>query len=102
MSDKDAHTDHMPELLMPHAQTFVITAVRTAIGNFKDFKTRVAALLDIPQFSDILAVEYATQFRRPTYACNAIVTGKGRGRGTHDVAIRTVARSSVRDADGVF
>jgi len=40
----------------------------------KDLMPRVAALLDAPQLSDIMAVESATRFRRPTYAGNAIVT----------------------------
>jgi electron transfer flavoprotein alpha subunit len=40
----------------------------------KDLMPRVAALLDSPQISDIMAVESATRFRRPVYAGNAIVT----------------------------
>jgi electron transfer flavoprotein alpha subunit len=40
----------------------------------KDLMPRVAALLDAPQLSDIMAVEGANRFRRPTYAGNAIVT----------------------------
>jgi electron transfer flavoprotein alpha subunit len=40
----------------------------------KDLMPRVAALLDAPQVSDIMAVESATRFRRPVYAGNAIAT----------------------------
>jgi electron transfer flavoprotein alpha subunit len=40
----------------------------------RDLMPRVAALLDAPQLSDIMAVESATRFRRPVYAGNAIVT----------------------------
>lgn len=40
----------------------------------KDLMPRIAALLDTAQISDIMAVESATQFRRPVYAGNAIVT----------------------------
>jgi electron transfer flavoprotein alpha subunit len=40
----------------------------------KDLMPRVAALLDAPQASDIMAVESATRFRRPIYAGNAIIT----------------------------
>jgi electron transfer flavoprotein alpha subunit len=40
----------------------------------KDLMPRVAALLDAPQLSDIMAVESARRFRRPTYAGNAIVS----------------------------
>jgi electron transfer flavoprotein alpha subunit len=56
----------------------------------KDLLPRVAALLDIPQISDIMAVESATRFRRPIYAGNAIVTvelaSAGRMAGTVRVA----------------
>jgi electron transfer flavoprotein alpha subunit len=40
----------------------------------KDLMPRVAALLDAPQVSDVMAVESATRFRRPVYAGNAIAT----------------------------
>ncbi len=40
----------------------------------RDLMPRVAALLDVPQLSDVMAVESATRFRRPVYAGNAIVT----------------------------
>jgi electron transfer flavoprotein alpha subunit len=40
----------------------------------KDLMPRVAALLDSPQISDIMAVETECRFRRPSYAGNVIVT----------------------------
>jgi electron transfer flavoprotein alpha subunit len=40
----------------------------------KDLLPRVAALLDAPQISEIMAIESATRFRRPVYAGNAIIT----------------------------
>jgi electron transfer flavoprotein alpha subunit len=40
----------------------------------KDLLPRVAALLDTPQISDLMAVESERRFRRPVYAGNAIVT----------------------------
>lgn len=40
----------------------------------KDLVPRVAALLGVPQISEIMAIETATRFRRPVYAGNAIVT----------------------------
>jgi len=40
----------------------------------KDLMARIAALLDAPQVSDIMAIESATRFRRPIYAGNAILT----------------------------
>jgi electron transfer flavoprotein alpha subunit len=40
----------------------------------KDLMPRVAALLGVAQLSDVMAVDSATQFRRPTYAGNALIT----------------------------
>jgi electron transfer flavoprotein alpha subunit len=40
----------------------------------KDLMPRVAALLDVGQVSDVMAVISANSFRRPIYANNAIVT----------------------------
>jgi electron transfer flavoprotein alpha subunit len=40
----------------------------------KDLMPRVAALLGVPQVSDIMAVEGPHTFRRPVYAGNAILT----------------------------
>ena len=49
-----------------------VVAAATSTG--KDVLPRVAALLDVMQISDIIAVENGTTFRRPTYAGNAIDT----------------------------
>ena len=51
----------------------IITAATT---NGKNFMPRIAALLDMPQLSDITAVIDATTFERPIYAGNAIQTVK--------------------------
>jgi electron transfer flavoprotein alpha subunit len=40
----------------------------------KDLMPRIAALLGVPQVSDLMAVEGPYKFRRPIYAGNAIVT----------------------------
>ncbi len=49
-----------------------VLAPSTTFG--KDLLPRVAALLDVPALSDVMAVESPTRFRRPVYAGNAIVT----------------------------
>jgi electron transfer flavoprotein alpha subunit len=56
----------------------------------KDLMPRVAALLDAPQVSDVMAIESATRFKRPIYAGNAITTV--------EVAAGTVIVATIRIA----
>lgn len=58
--------------LMGHHDAFLAPAT----SNGKNIAPRVAALLDVMQISDILSVESADTFTRPTYAGNAIATVK--------------------------
>lgn len=50
--------------------------VAAATTNGKNFMPRIAALLDMPQLSDITAVADGSTFERPIYAGNAIQTVK--------------------------
>lgn len=73
-----------PENVHPLAATFApqlaalavdythVFGPSTSFG--KDLLPRVAALLGVPQVSDLMAVEGAYRFRRPIYAGNAIIT----------------------------
>ncbi len=61
-----------PQLAQLATQYSHVLAPSTTFG--KDLLPRIAALIDAPQISDIMAVESATRFRRPIYAGNVIVT----------------------------
>jgi electron transfer flavoprotein alpha subunit len=61
-----------PQLAALAADYSHVFGPSTSFG--KDLMPRVAALLGVPQVSDLMAVEGAYRFKRPTYAGNAIVT----------------------------
>ena len=67
----------------------------------KDLMPRVAALLGVPQVSDIMSVEGERRFKRPIYAGNAVLTveaprrtcrGRDRAPGFMAILLRTAAR----------
>ncbi|MEP6883198.1 MAG: electron transfer flavoprotein subunit alpha/FixB family protein [Gammaproteobacteria bacterium] len=61
-----------PQLAALAADYTHVFGPSTSFG--KDLIPRLAALLAVPQVSDLMAVEGAYRFKRPTYAGNAIVT----------------------------
>jgi electron transfer flavoprotein alpha subunit len=61
-----------------------------ATTNGKNFMPRVAAMLDVPQISEILGVESPDTFRRPIYAGNAIQTVQAPA-GKKVITVRTTA-----------
>jgi electron transfer flavoprotein alpha subunit len=72
--------------LMESHDAFVAPATTTG----KNIAPRVAALLDVMQISDILAVEGPDTFKRPIYAGNAIATVKSKDA-KKVITIRTTA-----------
>lgn len=73
--------DHLEHMLAEPTADLIIslaadydTIVAPATTNGKNILPRVAALLDVMQISDIIAVKSANSFERPIYAGNAIQT----------------------------
>jgi len=77
LADNAAYAHQLPENVAPLVvelaahYSHVLAAAST---NGKNFLPRVAALLDVDQISEIIAVESADTFKRPIYAGNAIAT----------------------------
>ncbi|MBP6771099.1 MAG: electron transfer flavoprotein subunit alpha/FixB family protein [Reyranella sp.] len=75
--DNPANAQALAAILAPQAAKLGegythVMGPSTTFG--KDLMPRVAALMGVAQVSDVMAVESANRFRRPTYAGNAIVT----------------------------
>jgi len=70
----------------------ILTAATTT---GKNFLPRVAALLDVAQISDVIAIESADTFIRPIYAGNAIATVQS----TDAIKVLTVRPAAFRAAE---
>ncbi|WP_233809940.1 electron transfer flavoprotein subunit alpha/FixB family protein [Paraburkholderia sp. HP33-1] len=71
----DQNAENLAALIVAHASGYThILAPATSTG--KSTMPRVAALLDVAQISDIVAVEAPDTFVRPIYAGNALATVK--------------------------
>jgi len=77
LADKPSYEHHLPESLGPlviELATNYTAILLAASTTGKNLAPRVAALLDVAQISDIVAVEAADTFVRPIYAGNALAT----------------------------
>ena len=68
-----------------------------ATTNGKNYMPRVAAKLDVPQISEIIAVDSPDTFRRPIYAGNAIQTVQA-GQGKKVITVRTATFKAVESS----
>ena len=73
-----------------------VLAPSTTFG--KDLLPRVAALLGVPQVSDVMSVEGPYKFKRPTYAGNAIVTVEAPADRKLVATVRTASFEAAPDA----
>ncbi|MBJ9975218.1 electron transfer flavoprotein subunit alpha/FixB family protein [Pseudomonas sp. S75] len=77
VADNAAYAHALPENVAPLIQELASGyshVLAPATTNGKNILPRVAALLDVDQISEIIAVESADTFKRPIYAGNAIAT----------------------------
>ncbi|MCC6212926.1 MAG: electron transfer flavoprotein subunit alpha/FixB family protein [Burkholderiales bacterium] len=79
----NAEAPHLGEFLAENIAALVVSIAKgyshilaPATSNGKDVAPRVAALLDVQQVSEIVAVESPDTFVRPIYAGNALATVK--------------------------
>jgi electron transfer flavoprotein alpha subunit len=96
---KVLHADapHLGEFLAENVASLVVTLARgyshvlaPSTSNGKNIMPRAAALLDVQQISDIVAVESADTFVRPIYAGNALATVKSKDA-IKVITVRTTA-----------
>ncbi|MDH4612382.1 FAD-binding protein [Pseudomonas sp. BN102] len=77
VADNAAYAHQLPENIAPLVASLARDfshVLAPATTNGKNYLPRVAALLDVDQISEIIAVESADTFKRPIYAGNAIAT----------------------------
>jgi len=81
----DAEAPQLGEFLAENVAALVVSIAKSyshilapATSNGKDVMPRVAALLDVQQISEIVAVESPDTFVRPIYAGNALATVKSK------------------------
>ena len=95
---KDGLAENFAALVVSLAPAHThVLAPATSFG--KNVAPRVAALLDVAQISDIVAVTSADTFVRPIYAGNALATVQSRDK-IKVVTVRTTAFDAVASSGG--
>ncbi|MEA3193181.1 MAG: electron transfer flavoprotein alpha subunit [Betaproteobacteria bacterium] len=92
-----ADAPHLGDFLAENVSSVLVSLAKTyshvlapSTSNGKNIMPRVAALLDVQQISDIIAVESADTFVRPIYAGNALATVKSKDA-IKVITVRTTA-----------
>ena len=105
---KVLHADaaHLGEFLAENIASLLFSIAKNythllapSTSNGKNIMPRVAALLDVQQISDIIAVEAADTFVRPIYAGNALATVKSKDP-IKVITVRTTAFDAVSASGG--
>ena len=82
VADDPRYANMLPEpvaeLILSRASSYE-AIVAPATANGKNILPRVAARLDVPQISEVIAVPSPDVFRRPIYAGNAVETVEAKG-----------------------
>ncbi|MEE4278552.1 MAG: FAD-binding protein [Halieaceae bacterium] len=102
LADNAAYAHQLAEnvsLLIAELAEAYDNVLAAATTNGKNLMPRVAALLDVAQISDIIAVEAADTFKRPIYAGNVIATVKSSDT-RKVITVRTTAFDAVAAEGG--
>ena len=101
-----AEAPHLAEFLAENVTALILSIhksyshlVAPATSHGKNVMPRVAALLDVQQVSDIVAVEGADTFVRPIYAGNALATVKSKDA-IKVITVRTTAFDAASASGG--
>jgi len=96
-----AEAAHLGDFLAENVASLILSIAKSyshvvapSTSNGKNVLPRVAALLDVQQISDIVAVEGADTFVRPIYAGNALATVKSKDA-IKVITVRTTAFDAV-------
>ena len=105
---KILHSDapQLADFLAENVAALIVTIAKNyshilapSTSNGKNVMPRVAALLDVQQISDIIAVEGADTFVRPIYAGNALASVKSKDA-IKMITVRTTAFDAVSSTGG--
>jgi len=101
-ADNPAYANQLAEnlsLLIADAASAYDNVIAPATTSGKNIMPRVAALMDVAQISDIIAVDRPDTFKRPIYAGNVIATVQS-SDAKKVITVRTTAFDAVADTGG--